>query len=110
MTVLILGASPVVGFLADRYGVRRVALTSLVLFATSFGALAASNGSLLLFYLNWALIALLGAGTLPITWTRPVNNSFEVHKGLALGLSSCRALGSVGCGMMGGRLIHVLSE
>jgi len=95
MTVLTLGASPVVGFLADRYGVRRVALTSLVLFATSFGALAASNGSLLLFYLNWALIALLGAGTLPITWTRPVNNSFEVHKGLALGLSL------VGTGLFG---------
>lgn len=95
MTVLTLGASPVVGLLADRYGVRRVALTSLVLFATSFGALAASNGSLLLFYLNWALIALLGAGTLPITWTRPVNNSFEAHKGLALGLSL------VGTGLFG---------
>jgi MFS family permease len=95
MTVLILGASPIVGLLADRYGVRRVALTSLVLFAISFGALAASNGSLLLFYCNWALIALLGAGTLPITWTRPVNNSFEVHKGLALGLSL------VGTGLFG---------
>jgi MFS family permease len=88
MTVVILGASPIVGLLADRYGVRRVALTSLVLFATSFGAL-------LLFYLNWALIALLGAGTLPMTWTRPVNNSFEVHKGLALGLSL------VGTGLFG---------
>jgi MFS family permease len=95
MTVLILGASPVVGLLADRYGVRRVALTSLVLFSISFGALAASNGSLLLFYCNWALIALLGAGTLPITWTRPVNNRFEVHKGLALGLSL------VGTGLFG---------
>ncbi len=95
MTVVMLGASPVVGLLADRYGVRRVALTSLVLFAISFGALAASNGSLLLFYFNWALIALLGSGTLPITWTRAVNNSFEAHKGLALGLSL------VGTGLFG---------
>jgi predicted MFS family arabinose efflux permease len=86
-TAVVLVASPLVGLLADRVGVRRVALVSVALFALSFMAFAASNGSLPLFYLNWGLMALLGAGTLPITWTRAVNNAFERRKGLALGLS-----------------------
>jgi predicted MFS family arabinose efflux permease len=80
-------ASPVIGFLAERFGVRRVALTSLFLFSLSFMAFAFSSGSLALFYVNWAVVALFGAGTLPITWTRAVNNYFDVRKGLALGLS-----------------------
>ena len=87
MTLSVLVASPVVGWLADRFGVRRVALTSVALFGLSFMAFAASNGSLPMFYLNWMLMAFVGAGTLPVTWTRVVNNRFEVRKGLALGLS-----------------------
>jgi len=85
LTVLI--ASPLVGLLADRFGVRRVAITSVVLFGLSFAAFALTQGSLLLFYLTWGAVALGGAGTLPITWTRAVNNWFDVRKGLALGLS-----------------------
>jgi predicted MFS family arabinose efflux permease len=85
LTVLI--ASPLVGLLADRFGVRRVALTSIVLFGCSFAAFSLTQGSLPLFYLTWGAVALGGAGTLPITWTRAVNNWFDVRKGLALGLS-----------------------
>ena len=77
---------PLVGAVADRVGVRRAALTSLVLFGGSFMAFALSNGSLLQFYVTWALAGVLGAGTLPITWTRAVNHRFEVRKGLALGI------------------------
>jgi predicted MFS family arabinose efflux permease len=87
MTFGVLIASTVVGHLGDRFGVRRVALISMVLFALSFMAFSLSNGSIVLFYVNWAVMALLGAGTLPVTWTRAVNNYFDVRKGLALGLS-----------------------
>jgi predicted MFS family arabinose efflux permease len=80
-------ASPIIGILSEWFGVRKVALTSLVLFGLSFMGFSFSNGSLTLFYVNWALLALFGVGTLPITWTRAVNNYFEVRKGLALGLS-----------------------
>lgn len=86
-TLAVLIVSPLVGVLADRYGVRRVALTSVVLFGVSFMTLSLSNGSLLLYYVTWSAAAVLGAGTLPITWTRAVNNSFNERKGLALGLS-----------------------
>jgi MFS family permease len=79
--------APVAGVLATRYGPRPVALISVVLFAFSFMAFALSNGSLLLYYGLWAAQAVLGLGTLPITWTRLINQRFDVHKGLALGLA-----------------------
>ena len=87
MTFTVLIASPVVGLLADRFGVRPVALTSVVLFGLSFMGFAFSNGSLPLYYATWAVMAVAGAGTLPVTWTRAVNNRFETRKGLALGLA-----------------------
>jgi MFS family permease len=86
-TLGVLGAAPLVGLLAVRFGVRRVALTSLVLFSLAFMSLALSTGSLVQFYVTWAAVAVLGAGTLPITWTRAVNDWFDVRKGLALGVS-----------------------
>ncbi len=87
MTFMALVASPIIGNLADRFGVRKVALTSVVLFALAFASFALNNGSLMQFYFSWGLIAVVGAGTLPITWTRAVNTWFEKKKGLALGLS-----------------------
>jgi len=87
MTLVALFSSPIVGNLADRFGVRKVILCSIVLFSISFSTFALGNGSLWLFYLSWGLMAAVGAGTLPITWTRGVNLWFEKKKGLALGLS-----------------------
>jgi MFS family permease len=79
-------ASPLVGLLADRFGVRIVTLVSIALFSLSFMSFALTNGSLILYYATWTLVATLGAGTLPITWTRAVNNWFDRRKGFALGL------------------------
>lgn len=86
-TLMVLWAGPLVGLLAVRFGVRRVAIISLVLFAFAFMGFAFSNGSLTLYYATWAIVAVVGAGSLPITWTRAVNHAFEDRKGLALGIS-----------------------
>jgi MFS family permease len=86
-TAAVIVASPLVGIMADRFGVRPVALTSVALFGLCFMGLGLGTGSLALYYLTWLVIALLGAGTLPITWTRAVNNGFQSGKGLALGFS-----------------------
>ena len=80
-------ASPVVGYLADKYGVRKVAMLSVVLFALTFICFMFNTGSKTLYYALWATLAVTGAGTLPITWTRAVNNWFNENRGLALGLS-----------------------
>jgi predicted MFS family arabinose efflux permease len=97
-TFTVLISAPAAGYLADRIGVRPVVLGSIVLFGLSFAAFAATTGSLPLFYLTWAVVAAGGSGTLPITWTRAVNNWFDKRKGLALGLSL------VGTGLFGSLL------
>ena len=87
MTFTVLAASPMTGLLADRYGVRPVVLISVVCFSLAFMSFGLNQGSLIQFYLTWGLVAIAGAGTLPVTWTRAVNSVFEKRKGLALGLS-----------------------
>jgi predicted MFS family arabinose efflux permease len=78
---------PFVGGLADRIGVRRVAIGALALFGLCFAALAFTPASLLAFYLLWALMGALGGGSTPVTWTRAVNAWFVHNRGLALALT-----------------------
>lgn len=80
-------ATPTIGTLSDRVGVRRVALISTFLFSLSFMAFALNNGSLTLYYFLWFVLAICGAGTLPITYTRAISNWFNRKRGLALGLA-----------------------
>jgi MFS family permease len=86
-TLMVLWAGPVVGVIATRWPVRGVAIGSVVLFGLAFMSLSLSSGSLVQYYVTFAAIAVLGAGTLPITWTKVVNHRFDRRKGLALGLS-----------------------
>lgn len=87
ITLMSLWAGPTYGALAEKYGARRIVLIALPLWGLGFAALGLSNGSLGQFYLTWLGIGLVGAATLPITFTRAVNRSFDKAKGLALGLS-----------------------
>jgi MFS family permease len=107
MTLAVFLMGPVVGIAADRFGARRVAIGSVVLFSLTFAGFALTDGSLPLFYANWAIMAALGAGTLPITWTRGVNSFFVANRGLALGLS-LMATGL--CGFAAPRLAEFLIQ
>ena len=80
-------ASPIIGILAERYGARRVALISVVTFSLAMMALALNNGSKMLYIALWLVLAFAGAGTLPITFTRPVANWFQKNRGIALGIA-----------------------
>ena len=79
--------SPIIGWLNDKYGPRRVALPSMI--GLSVGLLAASQieGELWMLFLAYGMMALLGAGTIPVTWTRAIATSFFKRRGLALGLA-----------------------
>lgn len=79
--------SPIVGLLADKYGPRRIALTSVVLFSLVMMSFSLQNGSTAVWLATWMLLAACGSGTLPITWTRAVNGWFYRKRGLALGFS-----------------------
>ncbi|TWB45864.1 MFS transporter [Nitrospirillum pindoramense] len=84
-TTILLG--PVVGRLVDRLGGRRVGMASLFLLALGLVGLSHIGPSLTSFYLAFGCAMVLGAGTLPIVWTRAVNASFDRSRGLALGLT-----------------------
>lgn len=86
-TLAALVMSPLIGFVADRIGARKTALASVFLFGLAFMAFSLNTGSKALYLSFWALLAIAGAGTLPMTWTRAVNNWFNENRGLALGLS-----------------------
>ena len=85
----VLGAllAPAFGAMADRFGVRRVALLSLTAFGLVFASFAFTPPSLPGFYAIWTLVGLVGIGSTPITWSRAVNLWFFRNRGLALGLT-----------------------
>ncbi len=76
-----------VGSLCDRYGPRALVLPGLIGLSLGFFVAAGMNGDLWMFFLAYACMALLGAGTTPITWTRAIAQSFDRQRGLALGLT-----------------------
>lgn len=78
--------APVTGWMVDRYGVRRVALPGFAGVALGM-MVAAMAGSPMVFYLGFALTALLGAGTNPVVWSKVVTSRFDAARGTALGLA-----------------------
>lgn len=87
--ILFFGSSlmgPYIGTLADKIGPRRIVLVSVIGLAIGWMLLAFTNGSIVRFYLTYAVITALGAGTLPVTWTKSVVVHFKRHRGMALGI------------------------
>jgi MFS transporter, OFA family, oxalate/formate antiporter len=78
--------APVFGWLADKYGVRPVAIWSLIAFALSFAALSFTPASLIGFYALWLVVGLVGIGSTPVTWSRAISLWFVERRGLALGI------------------------
>jgi MFS family permease len=90
VTIMILMAiitAPVAGLMVDRYGARRVALVSVPLYGITLAALSLTGDRLGLYYAGWAIMSILAAGTLPVTWTRVVNGWFDRYRGIALGIT-----------------------
>jgi MFS family permease len=83
--------APVFGWMADRNGVRPVALWSLFAFALAFAAVALTpttdaRSTLYIYYGFWVVIGLVGIGSTPVTWSRAINLWFFANRGLALGI------------------------
>ncbi|HNS28375.1 MAG TPA: MFS transporter [Steroidobacteraceae bacterium] len=86
-TIAVVCIVPLVGALADRFGVRRMALLTLAAFGVCFALIGLTPGSLVVFYGLWFFAGLLGGGSTPVTWTRAVNSWFVVNRGLALAIT-----------------------
>ena len=89
-TLLMLSAivsAPLMGMLLDRFGARRVGLVSIPLLGLTFAGLSLATPAIWTYYAGWLVMAVLAAGTLPVTWTRAVTTWFDEKRGLALGLT-----------------------
>lgn len=78
--------APVFGGLADRYGVRRVGIWSLIAFIVTFSLPYFTTSSLASFYGFFFLLGLIGIGSTPVTWSRALSMWFVRNRGLALGM------------------------
>lgn len=87
MTIGVFIGAPVAGYFTDRYGPRKVVLPSTIILGLTMMAFVFMDGSLWTFYLIFTLMATLSVGTLPITWTKAINNSFDKTRGIALGVA-----------------------
>jgi MFS family permease len=78
---------PFVGTLVDRFGVKRIALPAIVMFAlatASGGLLGASPTAFIILY---GFLGLVGAGHSTLTYGRAVSTWFDARRGLALGIT-----------------------
>lgn len=106
-TVLAALASPAVGRLIDRHGIRPVLLFGIVLFATATAAMSLLQPSLIVPYLLFAFSGLTATTQLPTGYAKAVSEWFDEKRGLALGI----AMAGVGLGValipqLPGRLIQ----
>ena len=80
--------SPLQGFFVDRFGPRRVVLTSIPLFGLSLAALYFTPPNLLGYYVLWALVPVAGLGLWPLGYLQAVTRWFDRKLGLALGCAN----------------------
>lgn len=85
---MIVAVSPLQGFFVDRFGPRKVVLTSIPLFGLSLMALYFTPANLLVYYLLWALVPVLGLGLWPLGYLQAVTKWFDRRLGLALGCAN----------------------
>jgi predicted MFS family arabinose efflux permease len=86
-TIAVVLTVPYIGGLADRIGVRKVALGTLAAFGLTFATFGLTTNSIMVFYTLWFLCGALGGGSTPVSWTRMVNAWFIHNRGLALALA-----------------------
>ena len=86
-SLVVVFIAPFIGLVADKIGARKVVLVSIVLFGLSMMLQSLHTGSIELYLFYWSVLAVFGAGTLPITFTKAINNWFDIHRGKALGMA-----------------------
>lgn len=87
ITLGVLLGSPIIGWVTDRFGVKRAILFSTAAFAVGLAALGLATQNLATFYAISFLIGLLSVGTTSITWSRVIFDRFRKQQGFALGLT-----------------------
>jgi MFS family permease len=87
-------ATPFVGRMVDRWGVRRVTIPFVTVFALTTATIALTPRSPFIFILLYGICGLAGGGQAPLNYAKAISSWFESKRGLALGI----AMSGVGIG------------
>lgn len=79
--------APAFGVLLDRFGARRLALPSTVLYCLAIAALSLAGPSIGSWWALWLLIGIATLGAHPMTWSSAVSARFDASRGLALAVT-----------------------
>jgi len=96
-------ATPFVGRLIDRHGIRRVTLAAITLFALATAAMSLAPGVALVFCAMFCVVGLASGGQAPLPYAKSIAAAFDRRRGIALGV----AMTGVG---LGAALIPKLSQ
>lgn len=102
IALTIMLVAPLQGWLVDRFGGRRVVLTSIPLFAAGLFLMSRMGGDIRVFYLLCGLLPVLGLGLWPTSYLRVVSGWFDRRLGMAIGIAN----GGIG---IGAALVPVLA-
>ena len=106
-TLLSAVATPLLGRMMDRRGVRAVSLPGLVVFAASLGLLALSPRSPAAFIVLAALTGVASTVQAPLPYAKAISAWFDERRGLALGVAMAGVgLGAILVPQIAGALIH----
>ncbi len=78
---------PFVGILIDRFGVKRIALPAITLFAATTAYAGTLGNNLTAFIALYGLLGVFGAGHSTLIYARAVSTWFDAQRGLALGIT-----------------------
>jgi len=84
--MMIAACSPLLGYLLDRVGARRVILPCVTVFGCAFASLALLTPRLWHLYAIFAILGAVGNGTAHLAYTRAVSTWFDRRRGMALAL------------------------
>lgn len=78
---------PIAGWLVDRIGLRRLLISSTLLFGLAFSGLSLLSGPIWQLYVGYALLGICGIGTSSMIYARLIVAWFVEKRGLALGVA-----------------------
>ncbi len=87
-------ATPFVGRLMDRHGIKFIAIPAIICFSGTIAAAGFTESSSTYFILTYALMGLFAAGQTPLLYSKAISSWFDRQRGFALGI----AISGVGLG------------
>lgn len=81
--------SPLLGYLLDRYGPRRVIVPCLTVFGGAFASLSLLTPRLSHLYAAFVVLGVVGNGTAQMAYSRAISSWFDRRRGVALAVMMC---------------------